>query len=203
MKNYAKKVALAPDDVRRAIVYAAISPTPSARLDPAMPSLDRINFMVDPVKSAKNRLKMVLFPWMVDEFRGKPTKTKAICIFDMFLADGKHKDENFSRLSGRMDTIRQDSELAKSMSWFKRVATSSSRKVDANIFDDMYRIHMLGKSNDSLFIAAHQDLFRQILSTPPTMSLSSEISAVVRGIRQACETAGFPLKKLGLTDSFA
>ncbi|CAO3440520.1 hypothetical protein [Azospirillum endophyticum] len=203
MKNYAQIVASAADDVRQAIVYAALSPAPALKLGEALTDIDRLNFARDPVQTALKRLKRVLFPWMVENFRGSPTKTKAICIFDMFLGNGNEKDENYSRLMGRMNTVKQDSELAKSMSWFKRVSTSSGRKVDAGIFDDMYRLHMLGSSNDPTFLAAHQELFHQIMRTPPRTSLSSELSAAVREIRETCKAAGFPLRKLGLNDSFA
>ncbi len=203
LPSHAETVAFAADNVRQAIVYAALSPGPSAKLGENMNSMDRAYFATDPVDIAVKRLKRVLFPWMVQLFRGAPTKTKAICIFDMFLVSGNQNDQNYSRLMGRMNTVRQDSELAKSMSWFKRVSTSSGRKVDASIFDDMYRLHMLGSSSDPTFKAVHQDMFHQILKTPPRTSLSSEISAAVREIRQACETAGFPLKRLGLGDSFA
>lgn len=203
LPSYAETVAFAADNVRRAIVYAALSPGPSAKLGENMTGMDRAYFATDPVDIAMKRLKRVLFPWMVQNFRSAPTKTKAICIFDMFLVSGNESDQNYSRLMGRMATVRQDSELAKSMSWLKRVSTSSGRKVDSSIFDDMYRLHMLGSSTDPTFKAAHQEMFHQILRTPPITSLSGEISAAVREIRQACETAGFPLKKLGLGDSFA
>lgn len=203
MKNYAGKVATAPDDLRRAIVYAAISPGKPLNLGEELSVQDRLLFKFDPVKIALKRLKLVLFIWMVQDFRAKPTKTKALCIFDMFLANSTQKGDNYSRLVGRMDTVRQDSELAKSMSWFKRVSTSGSRKVDSNIFDDMYVIHMIGTDTDPTFRAVHQDQFRQIMSTPATTSLSNELSAAMREIRQNCEAAGFSLRKLGLSDSFA
>lgn len=199
----AKIVASAADDMRQKIVYAALTLGPNLKLGEKITDIDRIYLVKDPVDVAVTRLKRVLFPWMVQHFCGSPTKTKAICIFEMFLEGKSKNDQNYSRLMGRMNTVRQDSELAKSMSWFKRVSTSSGRKVDANIFDDMYKIHMLGSSADEVHTTIHQEMFRQILKTPARKSFSSEVSAAVRQIRQTCEAAGFPLKKLGLSDSFA
>ncbi|MFP5511843.1 MAG: hypothetical protein ACLGJC_01985 [Alphaproteobacteria bacterium] len=75
--------------------------------------------------------------------------------------------------------------------------------IDAGIFDDMYRLHLLGSSAEPTFKAVHQEMLHQILRTPARMSLSSEISTAVREIRKTCETAGFPLERRGLGHSFA
>ncbi|CAO3421120.1 hypothetical protein [Azospirillum doebereinerae] len=203
MLTDSQKIAFAAPNVRRAVVYAALSARPDAKLGEQISGMDRLYFTTDPVRTAMGRLKKVLFPWMVLDFRANPTKTKATCIFDMYLTNGDQSNDEYAKLLGHMRTVRQNSELAKSMSWLKRVATSSSRTVDAGIFDDMFRLHLFGSSQDAFSRSLHQHLFRQIVSTPPTMSLSNELATAVSEIQQTCKDAGFSMKNLGLADSFA
>ncbi|MGF7176268.1 hypothetical protein [Azospirillum doebereinerae] len=204
MPTDSETIAFAAPGVRRAIVYAALSSRVGANLGPQISQMDRqLYFNTAPLQLTINQLKKVLFPWMVLDFRAKPTKTKALCIFDMYLGNDDGKNDVHKTLRERMETVRQNSDMAKSMSWLKRVSTSSSRTVDSNIFDDMFRLHLFGSSQDHMMRSAHQGLFRQIIATPPVTSLSPQVSAEIHKIQQICKDAGFSLKNLGLTDSFA
>ncbi|ALG72512.1 hypothetical protein VY88_17905 [Azospirillum thiophilum] len=193
MASVAQKIAFAPVETRRALVYAALSRSQGAVA---------MNMAVDSVQTSIDRLKRVLFPWMVLDFRGEPTKTKALCIFKMFLSDKEDDTAAYAKLSSEMKTVEQNSKLAKSMSWFKRVKTSKSRTVDSNIFDDMFLLHLENDPKDTLRYQMNQELFAQILRTPPTLSQGKDVLAAVRTIRQTCKEAGFDLKNLGLSDSF-
>ncbi|PWC33346.1 hypothetical protein [Azospirillum sp. TSO35-2] len=189
MKTVAHTIAFAPLDVRRALVYAALSRIASSSVG-------------DSVQASTDRLKRVLFPWMVLDFRGEPTKTKALCIFKMFLRDKDDDSKAYAKLAREMKTVEQNSKLAKSMSWFKRVKTSKSRTVDSNIFDDMLTLYLQGDPSNPMAFEMNQELFAQILRTPPTLSQSKELLVAVRQIRQTCKDAGFDLKNLGLSDNF-
>lgn len=193
MTSTAHRIAFAPAETRRALVYAALSRSQGAiakRLD------------VDYAETSIDRLKRVLFPWMVLDFRAEPTKTKALCIFKMFLGDRDDDSKAYAKLASEMKTVEQNSKLAKSMSWFKRVKTSQSRTVDSNIFDDMFLLHLEGDPTDAMRYQMNQELFQQILRTSPTLSQSKEVLAEVRKIRKTCKDAGFNLKNIGLDDSF-
>ncbi|KAA0576918.1 hypothetical protein FZ983_22150 [Azospirillum sp. B21] len=193
MPSVAQTVAFAPAETRRALVHAALSRSQGAIAK---------KMEVDPVETSIDRLKRVLFPWMVLDFRAEPTKTKALCIFKMFLGDREDDSAAYAKLASEMKTVEQKSELAKSMSWFKRVKTSKSRTVDSNIFDDMFLLHLESDPKNILRYQMNQELFAQIVRTPPTLSHSKELLAAVRKIRQTCKEAGFTLKNLGLGDSF-
>lgn len=193
MTSVAQKIAFAPTETRRALVYAALSRSQGAIAT---------KMEVDSVETSITRLKRVLFPWMVLDFRAEPTKTKAMCIFKMFLGDKDDDSKAYAKLSSEMKTVEQNSKLAKSMSWFKRVKTSKARTVDSNIFDDMFLLHLESDPTNTLRYQMNQELFAQILRTSPTLSQSKELLVAVRKIRQTCKDAGFNLKNIGLGDSF-
>ncbi|BAI75753.1 hypothetical protein AZL_c04600 (plasmid) [Azospirillum sp. B510] len=193
MASVAQTIAFAPVETRRALVYAALSRSPGAISK---------KMEVDAVETSIDRLRRVLFPWMVLDFRSEPTKTKALCIFKMFLGDRDDDSAAYAKLASEMKTVEQNSDLAKSMSWFKRVKTSKSRTVDGKIFDDMFLLHLESDPKNILRYQMNQEMFDQILRTPPTMSQSKDLLAAVRKIRQTCKDAGFDLKNLGLSDSF-
>ncbi len=200
----ALKILRCPTNLRPKVVEAALSRGKQIRFA-GQDKFDRMAVCGggNDVRHALKRLKMVLFPWMVVLFQADPTKTKAICIFDMFLAESESNLPQLARLREEMQTVRQNAKLAKSMSWLKRVATSSGRKVDPNIFDDMLVEHMTASSRNEIGQMMRGEEFNMILNTPSAMIESPELKTQVEEIIENCKNAGFSLKLLGLSDLFS
>lgn len=197
----AERILLAPANVRHALVQRALCARTGAKIDPNISAFDRAYIYIDPTQSAISRLRRVLFPWMVMDFRGHPTKTKAMCIFSMSLPKVSQKDDRYTRLKEVMERVESDSKMAKSMSWFERVRTSSGRKVDANIFDDMFKRHMQGTGDD--FGTYMNDLlFKDVVEGSGVQAITPQIAAEAEQVRLACKAADFNMRNLGMPNSF-
>jgi hypothetical protein len=90
----------------------------------------------------------VLFLVTVDQFKKKPSKKKAVAIYDVFLGPNKvwppigHLDEDkadhqgiLGNLKGSIDLCSELHTKARSMNPFERVATSRDRVVAPGLFD--------------------------------------------------------------------
>jgi hypothetical protein len=159
----------------------------------------------------------VLFPYLVSEYKRAPSKSKALFIYDkcVFQSAAVHQVVPTTLdLHGVVDTARMSPasvtlieaaraqrELALSMSWFKRVATSGERKADVvagpGVFDELLAQHLAPPKGDNPW----NDILPVIETAASPRATSLYVSMKKRFPKTAEEikAAGFDLDKIGIS----
>ena len=157
--------------------------------------------------SLKSNAAGLLLVFAVRQYKQKPSKTKALAIFDTFIANGgvwgeelgeldMQKREHQALVYGmglRMDRFRELRQEAGSMNIIKRAWTSSSRAVAMPSEFDLFlsEIKMEGKTGDQL-----TGLTTPRSGTVPGMPGWQDKA---RRAKQALSDAGFDVHRMGLT----
>jgi hypothetical protein len=157
--------------------------------------------------SLKSNAAGLLLVFAVREYKQKPSKTKAVAIFDTFIVNGGAWGEELGELNMqkkshqslvygmqlRMDWFRELRQEASSMNFVKRAWTSSSRAVAMPSEFDAFlsEVKMEGKTGDQL----------TGLITPRSGN-AIELPGwkeKARQAKQALTEAGFDVHRMGLT----
>jgi hypothetical protein len=159
---------------------------------------------------------VILFPYLVSDYRGGATKKKALFIYDKCVFAAATLSQEMPTtidLHSLRDNIRMSATavaaieearrlrvLAQSMNWFKRVATSSERTAASvagpNVFDELLAQHLDPSGKDNLW----KDILPSIenVSSPRArevyISMKKRYPATLKEIKDA----GFSTANVGL-----
>lgn len=166
----------------------------------------------------ETNLAVVVFPYFVAEYKTKPTKSKALYIYDecVFAPEvvGLPTTLSFVGLSetvkiggramGTIDQIREARVEAIAKSWFARITSSGDRKVEnlglgASVFDDLLAQHTTRKEGDYNFV--WNDVLNDIatIAAPRSGILFKSMKQRLPATMTAIKDAGFDQGDLGFT----